>query len=74
MAGFQENLVGVGHMCVANCTIKFTKHAVNIYSSTGTPIITGCLETTGPRLWRMSIMPNSVNMPPLPNDRKTTTL
>ena len=41
MAGFQENLVGVVPMCDDNCKVTFSKHAVNIYSSTGNPIITG---------------------------------
>ena len=74
MPGFQYNLVGVGPMFYTNCTVKFTKHAVTIYSPTGRPIITGWRETTGPCLWRMSIMPNPSNMPPLPDDHKTTTL
>ena len=39
--GFQYNLIGVGPMCDANCTVTFSKHAVNIYSHTGTSIITG---------------------------------
>ena len=60
-------------MCDANFTGTFTKHAVNIYSTNGTPIVTGWHEITGPRLWSMSIMPNPVNMPPLPDNHKTTT-
>ena len=46
MLGLQENLVGVGPMCDANCTVTFIKHSVNIYSPTGTTIITGWCETT----------------------------
>ena len=72
--GFQENLVGVGPICYANCTVTFTKHTVHIYIPTCTPIITCWREKTGPCLWRMSIIPNPVNMPPLQNDHKTTTL
>ena len=72
--GFQENFVGVGNMCDANCTVTFTKHAVNIYIPTGKPIITGWRETNGPCLLRMSIIPNPSNMPPLPDEHKTTTL
>ena len=71
--GLQDNLVSVGPMCDANFTGTFTKHAVNIYSTNGTPIVTGWHEITGPRLWSMSIMPNPVNMPPLPDNHKTTT-
>ena len=45
MPGLQENFVGVGPMCDANCTIKFTKYAVNIYSPTGTKFIADWRET-----------------------------
>ena len=58
MAGFQDNLVSVGPIYDANCTVTFLKHAVNICSSTETLIITGWCETDGPRLWRMSLLPN----------------
>ena len=72
--GFQDNLVGVGPMCDTNCTVTFKNHSVNIYSPTGTPIIKSLRKTTVPCLWNMSIITNPVNMPPLPNDNKTTTL
>ena len=41
MPSLQENIVGVRPMCDAKCKATFPKHAVNIYSPTGTPIITG---------------------------------
>ena len=56
MPGFQENLVGVGSMCDDNCTVTFSKHAVDIYSPTGTPIIAGWHETDEPSLWCMSLL------------------
>ena len=59
MSGFQENLVGVGHMCDADCTVTVSKHAVNIYSPNGTPIITGYSEFDGTRLWSMSLITNA---------------
>ena len=74
MPGFQDNLVGVGPMCDSNYTVTFTKHEYIIYSPTGTSIITVWRETTGPRLWRMYIIPNPSDMPLLPDDHKTTTL
>ena len=74
MPGLQDNNVGVGPMCDANYTVTFTKNAVNIYSPTGTPIITGWRETPGPLLWRMSKMLNQLEMPPFPDDHKTITL
>ena len=68
MPRFQENLVSVGPMCDANYTVTLPKHAHNIYSTTGTPIITGWRETDGPRLWRMSLLPNPEYLPPLFSD------
>ena len=62
-------------MCDANCTVTFSKHAVNIYSPNGNPIITGWRETDGPRIWRMSIMPNTEDMPQLsssPDSHRTS--
>ena len=56
--GFQGDLVGVGSMCDSNCTVTFSKHVVNIYSPTGTPIIKCWCETGGPCLWRMSLLTN----------------
>ena len=66
--------MGLGPIFYSNCTVTFTKHAVNIYSPTGKPIITGWRKTTGHRLWRMSIMLNPSDMHPLPDYHKTTTL
>ena len=63
MPGFQDNLVGMVPMCDADCTVTFSKHTVTIYSQTGTPIIIDWRETDGPRLWRMSIIPNPEEVP-----------
>ena len=62
---FQENLVGVGPMCDADCTVIFSKHTVTIYSPTGTPITIGWRETAVLSLWRMYIMINPEYLPPL---------
>ena len=75
MPSFQENLVGVGPVCDANCTVKILKHTVNIYSPNGTPTIKGCHETDGPFLWRMSLLNNPEDVPPLystPESHKTS--
>ena len=58
----------------ASCTETFTKHAVNIYSPSGTTIITDWREATGTRLCIMSILPNPSYMPLLLDDQKTTIL
>ena len=65
MPVFQENLLGMGPMFDANYMVTFTNHAVSIYIPTGTPIITGWSEAEGPRLWRISLLPNPEYVPPL---------
>ena len=44
MPGLQENLVSVVAMCDTTCTVTLSKHAVNIYSPNGNPLIIGCSE------------------------------
>ena len=68
MPGFQYNLVGVSPMCGANFTGTFSKHAVNIYSPTVTPLITGWRETDGPCFWLMYLLPNPEEVPQLSSD------
>ena len=65
MPCFHNNFVGVGPMCDADYTVTFNKHAVTFYSPNKTPIITGWSEADGPRLWRMSLLPNLEDVPPL---------
>ena len=65
MSAFQENLVGMGPMFDADYTVTFTNNAVTIYIPTGTPIITGWSEADVPRLWRISLLPNTEDVPPL---------
>ena len=68
MTGFQENLVDVGPMYDADCTVKFSKHAVTIYSPTGILIITFWRGTSGRRLLRMSLLTNPEDMHPISSD------
>ena len=75
MPDVQENLVGVVLMCDDNCTVTFSKHAVNIYSNSGTSIIKGWSETDVPRLWRMPLLTNPEDLYPLsssPDSHKTS--
>ena len=63
MPGFQYNVVGVGPMCEANCTVRISKHEFNIYIPAGTPIITGWRENYGRRIWCMYLLPNIEGVP-----------
>ena len=65
MLDFQTNHVGVGTIFDFNCTVTFSKHAVNIYSPNGTPIITCWSEPDGTSLWRMYLLPNPEEVPQL---------
>ena len=65
MPVFQDNLVGMGPMCDADYTVTFTNNAVTVYIPTENPIITGWREVDGPRLWRMSLLTNTEDVPPL---------
>jgi len=56
--GFHENLVGIGPICDAKYSVLFTEDAVRIISPNGTVVLNGWRETTGHRLWRMSLLPS----------------
>ena len=61
--GFQENLIGIGPICDADYSVTFTKDAVVIYSPKEHTVLTGWGEAEGPRLWRMSLLPNADPVP-----------
>ena len=50
MPEFHKNLVGIGPMCNAGYTVKFTADAVIVSNQDGVPVITGWREATTPRL------------------------
>ena len=63
MPGFQENLICIGPICDADYSITFTKDAVIIYSPKGHRFLMGWRKTEGPRLWRMSLLPDEAHTP-----------
>ena len=63
MPGFQENLIGIGKICDADYSVTFTKDSVIIYSPKGHTVLTGWREAEGPRLWRMSLLPDADRVP-----------
>ena len=75
MPEFHENLVGIGPMCDAGYTIQFTADAVIISNPDGVPVSTGWQESTGPRLWCMTLQPAPEHVPKLqPTNTKRTSL
>ena len=63
MPGFQEKLIDIGPIFDADYSFTFTKDAVIIYSPKGHPVFTGWQKAEGPRIWRMSLMPNADRVP-----------
>ena len=55
----------MGPMCDSDYIVTFTYNTVTIYITTGAPIITGWSGAYGPRLWRISLLPNTEDVPPL---------
>ena len=61
--------------CDAEYSVTFTKDAVRIYSPKGHRFIIGWRETEGPRLWRMSLLPDEASTPDIttaPNTQQST--
>ena len=50
MPGFKHALIGVGLLCDADFTVTFTRAAVIVRDSQGSPVLTGWREQSGPRL------------------------
>ena len=74
MPGFQENLVGKGPICDADYSVTFTKDAVSMYSPKVHRVLMLWLEIEGPRLWRMSLLPDETITPDItaPNAQQLT--
>ena len=74
MPGFQENLVGIGPVCYADYIVTFTKDVVIIYSTKGQRVLMGWHKIEGPRLWRMSLLPDDTSKPDItaPNSQQST--
>jgi hypothetical protein len=55
MDNFTNNLVSLGKLCDAGCTIFLNKTHLLVRNGNGELILTGNRETTGARLWRVNI-------------------
>ena len=72
--GFKHNLIGVGPLYDADCTVPFTRAAVIVRNSQVSPVLTGWRDKSGPRLWKISLQPGDSNLPHMPHDANRTTL
>ena len=57
MPYFTNTLIGVGHICDANCTVVFKKKDVTVLLPEGKPILQGWREKKLPGLWRFALKP-----------------
>ena len=64
MSGFTHNLFGIGNLCDKYCKVLFTKNLVIIYDSNNQPFLKGWGETSGAKLWHISLKPDLANCPP----------
>ena len=74
MLGFKHTLIGVGPLYDADCTVTFTRAAVIVRDSQGSPVLTGWREKSVPRLWRTALQPGESNLPHIPHDANRTTI
>ena len=61
MPNFTNNLIGIGKICDAQCTVTFTATEVIVRDKTGNIIWQGLRETNGARMWRFNICPQSLS-------------
>ena len=74
MPGFKHALIGVGPLFDADCTVTFTRAAVIVRDSQGSPVLTGWREQYGPHLWRIDLQPGESNLTNMPHDTNRITL
>ena len=67
MPGFRHTLIGVGPLCDADCTVTFTREAVIVQDTRGTPVLTGWRKNSGPRLYRIALQTGEENLPIMHN-------
>ena len=60
MPGFTHNIFGFGNLCDKNCKVLFTKHSVIIYESKDHAFFKEWRETSGAKLWRISLRPDLI--------------
>ena len=74
MPGFRYNLICVGPLCDADCTVTFTRMAVIVRDARGLPVITRWHKHSGPRLWRIALQPGESNLLKMPHTAHRNTL
>ena len=74
MPSFKHNLMGLGPICDADCTVTFSKTTVTIFDPRGQPIGTGWREPKRSRLWRISLLPEAHDIPTAPDDAESSSL
>ena len=74
MPGFRHTLIVIGPLCDSDCTVTFTREAIIVRDTQGTPVLTGWRDASGPRIWRIALQPGESNLPRLPHTANLATL
>ena len=74
MPYFHHTLIGLRHICDANCKVIFTKNNVIIYDQSKSLILTGWQEKNGARLWRIALTPTPEEIHIMPGNADQTNL
>ena len=74
MSGFTHNLFDIGNLCDKYFKVIFTKNSVSTYDGNNQQFLKGWRETSGAKLWRISLRPDLrpdlANCPPCHEDTK----
>ena len=68
--GLTNNLLSLGKLCDADCSVYLDKHELIVHNKMGKQILKGIREQTGAQLWCVNITPPHLpvqnNPPPMP--------
>ena len=64
MSGLKHNMLGIGNLCDKYCKDLFTKQSFIIYDRNNKPFLKGWRETSGAKMWCISLRPDLANCPP----------
>ena len=68
MPGFNHTLQGVGPICDADYTAKFSSDDVVVCDVTNITILTGWRQGQAPYLWLIALLPENADIPEVPQD------
>ena len=74
MPGFNHTLLGVVPICGTDCAVTSSKDSVVVRDTTNRSILTGWIEAQAQYLWRITLLPDNVDIPKVPQDASLVSL